>query len=303
MKKIITLTENDLTRIVKKVLLTEVSDKQTFFTDGKRKQYYFFGSITSYVKDYVGVLHGKYVSSDGKTTQNYAGNIAGIQTYARDKAKSRIPDFDEKLERCFPYRDRGNYKTVDQNCRSRVLSELNGFHDEYVKSCFTSISTNSLVQNMPARIKVSNDKDPENNGSYGITVFVDSDCNYKGFNYFWVDSQTGNLNDSYPLTVYQYTYDYSKQQRDDAARVKKATENYYKPLKQKCIDGGNEWDDKLKKCKGVTNLSDFEIVATKGSNTTTKDGKSSTGVQVGVTDPNSKSKSQGITFQLSGGGL
>ena len=67
-------------------------------------------------------------------------------------------EFDEKLERCYPYRDRGNYTTVDQNCRSRVLSELNAFHDEYVKSCFTSISTNSLVQNMPARIKVSNPK-------------------------------------------------------------------------------------------------------------------------------------------------
>jgi hypothetical protein len=301
MSKIITLNENDLTRIVKKVLLTEANDKQTFFTDAKRKQYYFFGSIVSYVKDYVGVLHDKYVDSQGKTTQDYASNISGIRPYASNKAESRIPDFDEKIERCYPYRDRGNYKTVDQNCISRVLSELHAFENEYLKSCFTSISTNSLVRNMPARIKVSNDKNPENNGTYGITVFVDSDCNYEGFNYFWVNAQTGILNDGYTLKVYPYNYDYSKQQKDDAARVKKETENYYKPLKQKCIDGGNEWDDKLKKCKGVTNLSAFEIVATKGSNTTTKDGKSSTGVQVGVTDPNSKSKSQGITFQMSGG--
>lgn len=284
MSKIITLNENDITKIVKKVLLTEASDKQIFFTDAKRKQYYFFGSIVSYVK-------------------TFAPKIDGISEYADKMAKTRIPDFDEKMELCYPYRERNNWKTINQNCRNKLLSELQAYSNEYVKSCSTSILSNNLIQNMPAKIKVSNNKNTENNGNYGLEVFIDSNCSYNGFNYFWVDSQDGNLIADYPLEIWPYNYDYNKEKRDNNTKVKKATENYYKPLKQKCIDGGNEWDDKLKKCKGVTNLSDFEIVATKGSNTTTKDGKSSTGVQVGVTDPNSKSKSQGITFQLSGGGL
>jgi hypothetical protein len=85
---------------------------------------------------------------------------------------------------------------------------------------------------------------------------------------------------------------------------------YNDERKKKCIDGGNEWDEKTKKCKGVTNLADFEITAPKKSSTDKTQGTNkpdlSSGVTVGYSDKSeiknpkdNKGKSSDVTW---GGG-
>ena len=85
----------------------------------------------------------------------------------------------------------------------------------------------------------------------------------------------------------------------DTVKKKELTglEKYNKQRKEKCIQSGNQWNEKTKKCEGTQNLTDFEIVATKPNK---NDGKSKKSTNVIPSNDNNQDpyKDSNMMFDL-----
>jgi len=85
----------------------------------------------------------------------------------------------------------------------------------------------------------------------------------------------------------------------DTVKTKDLTglEKYNKEQKEKCVQGGNQWNEKTKKCEGTQNLTDFDIVATK-PNKNGGDTKKSTNVIPSKDNNQDPNKDSNMMFDL-----
>jgi len=326
MSRIITLTEKDISKIVKKVLFE--NNKKNLLKEDGTTQLTFDGpnplNLSSTVK---WITIGKILSKVSNNLPSlkevvYEDNIMVIKgkKYLQYDEGEMVTRYKPTVTNCITEKySNGRAKSWDKACYEKYNKNLESLQKQRHTFCLSRILNNQGLLNMPFAIQVSGTKMDQygesKDGIYKVFFFLSGeDCTFNGFNYYYDSGYETFLNYDYPLTPLkgQSVPKPKEQQKQVVKNIEQKPETTkLTPEQQKkwCADRGKVWSDEVNACVGkeITLDSSKMEIKPKEKEKDVPGGlgaKGTEGKGVEINSPNSGTKGgAGFRLFLTGGGI